>query len=284
MESHQPSGSFKIRGIGHLCTQYAQQGCKGFVSSSGGNAGLAVAYGGKTLMIPTTVFVPKTTPMHVRERMRDLNAVVLEHGEVWDECDVYARAYAQHHGMAYIHPFDDPAIWEGHASIIHELQKQIAKPDLIICSVGGGGLLCGIAEGLWQCGWKDVPIAAIETKGAASLQASVEADTLIEIERIRSIAKTLGARKVAAKALEWTRKHPISCIQVSDQQTVHACLDILDTVKVLVEPACSASYAVLDTDHPLINSAQCIVVVLCGGSGVDYDTLTKWKQDFFPTG
>lgn len=280
MDCHQPSGSFKIRGIGHLCSQKHQQGTKGFVSSSGGNAGLAVAYSGKTLGVPTTIVVPSTTPEHVRELMRTLDARVMEHGDVWDESDVYARAYAQQHMCAYIHPFDDPMIWHGHASLVDEVKKQGPKPDLIVCSVGGGGLLCGIMEGLWSNDWTDVPVLAVETIGAASLHASVEAKQLVSLDAITSIAKTLGARKVAAKALEWTQKHPISCVQVSDTQSIHACIELLDELRVLVEPACSASYAALSLAHPLIQEAQTIMVVLCGGSGVNSNMMMEWKQQY----
>ena len=279
MDCYQPSGSFKIRGIGHLCTQQAQKGTKGFVSSSGGNAGLAVAYSGKQLGLPVTIIVPSTTPEHVREKMRVLDARVLEHGNVWDESDIFARNYANTHHCAYIHPFDDPAIWTGHSTLVDELKSQGPKPDLIVCSVGGGGLLCGIVEGLWNHGWTSVPVMAVETNGAASLHASVEAGVLVSIDSINSIAKTLGARKVALKALEWTKKHPITCVQVSDKQTVRACTELLNEQRILVEPACSASYCALSNRHPLLDQAQNIVVVICGGSGVTLDMLQEWSND-----
>ena len=277
MDCYQPSGSFKIRGIGHLCTQQAQKGTKGFVSSSGGNAGLAVAYSGKRLGLPVTIIVPSTTPEHVREKMRILEAHVLEHGNVWDESDIFARDYAKTHQCSYIHPFDDPAIWTGHSTLIDELKTQGPKPDLIVCSVGGGGLLCGIVEGLWNHNWSDVPVMAVETCGAASLHASVQAGQLISIDSITSIAKTLGARKVASKALEWTKNHPITCVQVSDAQTIQACIALLNEQRVLVEPACSASYCVLSSRHPLVDQAQNIVIVICGGSGITIDMLQEWS-------
>lgn len=280
MDCHQPTGSFKIRGIGHLCSQKARNGTKGFVSSSGGNAGLAVAYCGKQLGLPTTIVTPSTTPEHVRERMRILNARVLEHGSVWDESDVFARKYALRHHCSYIHPFDDPAIWTGHSTLVDELKGQGPKPDLIICSVGGGGLLCGILEGLWNNDWNDVPVMAVETYGAASLHASVQAGRRISIDAITSIAKTLGARTVAAHAFEWTKKHPIACVQVTDASTVQACVEILDEYRVLVEPACSASFSALFLGHPLVEQAQNIVIVLCGGSGVTSDMLKEWQRTY----
>src|SRR5512136_2544023 len=69
MENLQPTGSFKIRGIGLLCQTGREQGSKHFVSSSGGNAGYAAAYAGRKLHIPTTVFVPSTTPPDFRQQI-----------------------------------------------------------------------------------------------------------------------------------------------------------------------------------------------------------------------
>ncbi|MBM75017.1 MAG: serine dehydratase [Proteobacteria bacterium] len=282
MDCYQPSGSFKIRGIGLLCSHHAALGASGLCSSSGGNAGLAVAYSGQKLGLKTTIVVPSTTTEAVRQRIRKLGAWVLEHGDVWDEADVFARSYAKHHNLAYIHPFDDPIIWSGHASMIEEMKNQGDKPDVVVCSVGGGGLMCGVVEGLQKHGWSDVEVIAVETHGAASLSASVEADELVTIDSITSIAKTLGARRVAQRAFELTKEHPIHCLQVSDAQAVRGCVDLLDLYRVLVEPSCGAAFAALKTDHPSLLQAKTIAVVVCGGSGVDTKEFLHWHHTFGP--
>jgi len=61
-----------------------------------------------------------------------------------------------------------PRVWKGHTSIIHEIAEVGVKPGVVVVSVGGGGLLCGLLEGLHHVGWKDVPVLAVETEGAAS--------------------------------------------------------------------------------------------------------------------
>ncbi|MGC6507693.1 MAG: pyridoxal-phosphate dependent enzyme [Myxococcota bacterium] len=280
LDCYQPSGSFKIRGIGHLCQYKASKGAPSFVCSSGGNAGLAVAYCGQTLNLPVHIVVPQTTSQAIQNMLKACGAKVTVHGSVWDDADVYARQLAHDIQAAYIHPFDDPLIWTGHASIIDELQNHGTKPDLIVCSVGGGGLLCGIMEGLYRNNWHDVEILAVETVGAASLQASVQAGQRVSIPAITSIAKTLGAKMVAQKAFEWTRIHPIHCAQVSDNEAINACIHIADEWKMLVEPACGAAYAAVSQPHPAIMKATHIVVIICGGSGVDTDMLLDWKQEY----
>src|SRR5438067_2492497 len=85
LENCQPSHSFKLRGIGLLCCESARKGATRFISSSGGNAGLAAAYAGKMLNIQTTVFVPESTPKFMRDRIQLEGAEVVVKGRVWDE-------------------------------------------------------------------------------------------------------------------------------------------------------------------------------------------------------
>ena len=83
---------------------------------------------------------------------------------------------------------------------------------------------------------------------------------------------------MAKQAFHFTQNHPIYCIQVSDQQAIQACVDLADDFRVLVEPACGAAYATLYSPHPNIKQAKTIVVVICGGSGVNSDVLCDWKN------
>ena len=107
----------------------------------------------------------------------------------------------------FIHPFDDPIIWQGHASMIDEIALSGAKPEAVVLSVGGGGLLCGVIEGLKRNNWSDVPIVAVETEGAESYAASVREGYLVELTAITSIATSLGARQVCNQAYMWSKKH-----------------------------------------------------------------------------
>ncbi|MFN2270912.1 MAG: pyridoxal-phosphate dependent enzyme, partial [Anaerolineae bacterium] len=243
MENLQPAGSFKIRGIGLLCQQGKQDGVSHFVSSSGGNAGYAAAYAGRRLGVQTTVFVPETTPPDARRKIASQGAEVKVAGSVWDEADGEARTLAEKVNGLYISPFDHPLIWGGHATIVDELAGETDKPDEIILSVGGGGLLCGVVEGLRRNGWQDVPILAVETEGTASLAASLEQGRLVTLDKITGVATSLGAKTVAREAFERARRHPVQSIVVTDAEAIDACLQFADEHRCLVEPACGASLA-----------------------------------------
>jgi len=278
MEAFQPVGSFKARGIGALCKASVEAGALRLVCASGGNAGYAAAYAGRQLGVRTTIVVPRTTPAWMQDLIRREGAEVLVHGENWDAAHLHAAALAQAAGTAYIHPFDDPRIWAGHASLVHEIAEAGVRPGGVVVAVGGGGLLCGVLEGMHQVGWVDVPVVAVETQGTASLAAAVRAGRLVTLDRIDSIATTLGARTVAAEALAWTRRHPVTPWVVSDRAALMACLRFADDHRVLVEPACGAALStVYDRAKPL-EGVKPIVVIVCGGAGVSLGLLEQWTQ------
>lgn len=279
LENTQPAFSFKIRGIGLLCQKAIEEGKTQFISSSGGNAGYAAAYAGKMLGIKTTVFVPSTTPQDTINKIKQLNAEVLTKGDVWDETDKFARNLAKAVNGLYISPFDDPVIWQGHATIIDEIAEKIDKPDAIILSVGGGGLLCGVIEGLHRNNWQDVPVIASETVGAASFHEAQKAGKLVTLDKIDSIAKSLGAKTVAQQTLEWNKIHEIKSLVVTDKQAVNACLNFANHHRFLVEPACGASLAIAYNKNEILKNAKTIVVIVCGGIGVDMHKLEEWKNN-----
>ncbi|MDP6775583.1 MAG: pyridoxal-phosphate dependent enzyme [Candidatus Latescibacteria bacterium] len=276
MEAFQPVGSFKIRGIGHACQQSCEAGASHLVSSSGGNAGYAAAYAARRLGVEATIIVPETTSERSRKLIQGEGARVIEHGPSWDEAHAYGLDFAEQHGAVYIHPFDEPKVWSGHAALVEEVAETGWKPDALVVSVGGAGLLCGILEGLHRVGWTDVRIVATETRGAESFAASVEADRLVTLDRIASIAVTLGARTVTPKALDWSRRHPIVPCVVSDREALEACRRFAGDHRVLVELACGAALAaVYGRAEPLLGLED-VLVIVCGGAGVTLDLMDEW--------
>ena len=284
MENLQPSGSFKLRGIGTMCQRAAENGATHFVCPSGGNAGFAAAVAGASLGVRTTILVPRTTHDSVRQKIRDIGAECIVHGNVWDETNEEALRLCQSSGTVYIPPFDHPDIWDGNATLIDEAVTQAHEAgvdvDAVICSVGGGGLLCGVLEGLHRNGKAHVPVIAVETEGAASLHAAIRAGGLVTLPAITSIATTLGAKRAAQQAFGWTRRHDVRSLTVTDAQAVDACLRFADDMRTLVEPACGAALAVAYQQLPALKEFHAPLIVVCGGIGVDLAKLEAWKNLF----
>jgi L-serine/L-threonine ammonia-lyase len=278
MEALQPCGSFKMRGVGHACETHARRGARRLMSSSGGNAGLAVAYAGRMLGLPVTVVVPETTLERAKELIRREGAQVLVHGRSWMEANAHLQSLLGE-GDAFIHPFDDPLLWAGHATLVDEVAREALRPDAVVLSVGGGGLMCGVIEGLHANGWSDVPVIAVETEGADSLAQAMVAGRPVQLPGITSIATSLGARQVCERAFDWTRQHPVRSAVVSDLQAVQACVDFLHEHRVLVEPACGAALAVATQPaHPALQGARKVLVVVCGGVAASHEQLQAWQR------
>ncbi|MEN8362419.1 pyridoxal-phosphate dependent enzyme [Acinetobacter baumannii] len=264
MDAMQPSGSFKIRGVGHACEYHFSRGAQRFVSSSGGNAGLAVAYAGRRLGVPVTVVVPESTSARARHLLELEGADVRVHGKTWMEANELALSLLSEND-AFIHPFDDPLLWEGHASMIDEVVATGLRPDAVILSVGGGGLLAGVHNGLQRNGL-NIPIFAVETTGMSSFRAAIEAGHPVTVPELTGVATSLGAKQVCEQAFNLTKEREVISLTVSDRQAVDACLTFLDDHRVLVEPACGASLAILYNQLIDISEMKNVLVIVCGGS------------------
>ncbi|MCO4744966.1 MAG: pyridoxal-phosphate dependent enzyme, partial [Proteobacteria bacterium] len=275
-DSAQPSASFKIRGIGLAAERAVQAGASRLVSSSGGNAGLAVAYAGRQLGVPVLVVVPESTPALMRERIAAEGAEVVVHGAVWDDAHALAVEAAKQ-GGALIHPFDHPDIWEGHSSLIHEVAAAMPKPGSVVVAVGGGGLLLGVLQGLRDVGWGDIPVLAAETHGAASLAAAMAAGQPVTLTGIETVALTLGAKRVADEALKQSLVGPVTPVQVTDTAAIDAVEAFLDDHRVLVEPACGAALSLVYSGAEALKGP--VLVVVCGGAAATRELLASWRMN-----
>lgn len=283
VEAMQPSGSFKARGIGHACATHVANGMTHLVAASGGNAGHAAAWAGRILGVPVDIVVPESTGSWARQLIEAEGAKVTVHGESFAEAHALAKSKLTDRS-GYLHAYDDPLVWEGHASMIDEAVRQIQKPDAVVLSVGGGGMLAGVAAGLVRNGWSDVDIVALETHGANALNASIQASEAVTLGSINSVAVTLGAKRICDRTLELAGVLPrsdgvpnwsgrLKSELVSDQQAVAACLSFADDHRLIVEPACGAALA------PVYDRAACledyahVLVIVCGGSSMTLDML-----------
>ena len=278
MECFQPTGSFKIRGIGALCQELVAEGHDRLVCSSGGNAGYAVAYAARKLGVHATVIVPKTTHPVYLNRLKLEGAEVRVQGTVWDEANEAAMALVAQTQSGFIHPFDHPTIWAGHATMVDEIIEQCEKPDAIITAMGGGGLLCGVLEGLARHGWNDMRIFSVETTGAASFAQSVAQGSRVVLDKIDTIATSLGTKQVAEKIFDWSKKRPITPLVVSDHAAALACRYFADDHLVLVEPACGTALSVIydQAFHPVFADLNSILIIVCGGVGISIDLLSQY--------
>lgn len=274
-----------------------------FYSSSGGNAGLACVHAANFLGRPSTVVVPTSTkPMMVAMIKAAGADAVMQVGASWKEADTYLRETvirkAEEKGEEgiYVPPFDHEDIWTGHETLVQELERQMAAlgegaPDVIACSVGGGGLFNGVVQGVEaREHWRNTTVVGVETKGADSLAASMEAEQLVTLPGITSQATSLGAVRVSERTFELAMKHrdsgKVNTAVLSDAEAAMGSWRLADDERIVVELACGVSVALCyggRLEKALgrkVRPDEKVVIVVCGGSNVNTEMISGWRKEF----
>jgi L-serine/L-threonine ammonia-lyase len=272
----QPTGSFKLRGISRVCREFVDHGATELITASAGNAGLNVAYAGSHLGVPATVVVPSSTPQMMILKIEQIGGRVEVVGDSWDESNQHALSRADGKTTVCVPAFDHPTIWHGHASLVEEVADAGLVPDAIVVSVGGGGLLCGVLEGIESVGWSDLRVVACETRGANCLARSLESGSLVTLDAIDSIAKSLGALTPAVAALEQARTHSVDSFVCTDRQALNGCFSFANDHRLIVEPACGAALASIYERAEVLKNLGSVLVVVCGGVAVSLELLRQW--------
>ncbi|KAI9087992.1 tryptophan synthase beta subunit-like PLP-dependent enzyme [Phlyctochytrium arcticum] len=326
MDNEQPGQSFKIRGIGTLINKHRAHNpqLRAVVSSSGGNAGMAATIAGRAHNLAVHVFMPSIIPEFMKLKLQEAGATVVVAGASWDEAHMRAISHVNQIDQEYgvgsallVHPFEGRTLWEGHSTMISEIKHQLpggVVPDVIVCAVGGGGLLSGIIWGCmreWGGGMPDVDetglpvdilaeqdlaattkirtpiIVAAETVGAESffhaLKTPDEPPSPLPSGKITSLATSLGALTVTPAALHFSRLYGNkvrSCL-VTDTEAVKAVVDFQAKGLGLVEVACGAALAVAADDHlqkvvPELTKDSVVVLIVCGGGVVTQEKFEEW--------
>ncbi|KAK7041412.1 catabolic L-serine/threonine dehydratase [Paramarasmius palmivorus] len=310
----QPANSFKSRGIGHFIQLSKEKHGPSvhLIIASGGNAGYAAACAARTLQVKCTVYIPEGVAQKTLELLREQEAEVVIIGKFYLEALNAAKEATSKESNAVMVPaYDDPLVWEGHASMISEISMELKKPDAIFCSVGGGGMLGGIITGCQNVGWDDVPIIALETIGSNCLHHSMLLNSsgtshfatelpsnvtrvcddaenlqLVHFHGFSSRASgSLGASRPAARIVKMglERKGGIKCVSVQDELSMQAGYLFAEDHKILVELACSTTL-VPAYKPELLNKLvppkpdRTVVFIVCGGFKISVTELQEYKS------
>ncbi|KAF8633703.1 hypothetical protein AX17_004361 [Amanita inopinata Kibby_2008] len=320
LENLHPSHSFKYRGISHFVNRTKQKHGSSVhvVIASGGNAGLAAACAAHVLNVKCTVCIPVGVAEPTLRFLQQEAATVIVTGAIYSEALAAALKIVEQDEHAVMVPaYDDPLVWEGHASMVTEISRQLqVKPDAILCSVGGGGLLGGLIVGCKQVGWDDVPLVALETiscdcfyhsmsmnhggfnssdrvlpQGVDLVQDTEHGVFLAHFNSFSSRASgSLGASEPAAGVVKMAldRKGGTKCMSIPDELSMQACIRFAADHKMLVELACSTTLAPaykpslfnkLVPCHDQHQSKKRVVVfIVCGGFKVSMEDVVEFRD------
>jgi threonine dehydratase len=268
LEHLQISGSFKARGMFNRMRSLPIPAA-GVVIASGGNAGIAVATAARAMGVRCEVFIPELTSAAKRQALAALHASVVVGGAAYADALAASLARQAQTGALLMHAFDQPEVVVGAGTLAAEIEDEAGVPDQLLVSVGGGGLIAGIAA--WFAG--RCQVQALEPYGARTLHAALAAGEPVNVEVGGLAADALGAKRIGSIAWPICQQH-VAAAHVVPDEAIHAAQQQLwRELRLAVEPAAALPLAALRSGVVKVSAHQRVALILCGAN-FDFATLS----------
>lgn len=237
--------AFKVRGaLAKVAELDAEGRSGGLVTASAGNHGLAVAYAGRRAGRAVTVYVPATAnPVKVAAIEVEGARVVRAGGDYQAASEAALAAVAEGRG-AWVHPFDDPAVIAGQATLAREIAEALPDVRAVAVGIGGGGLAAGVAAELARR-LPSARLVGVEMVGADSMQRSLTAGRLVALERVSTVADGLAPRVVSERTLALVAAFAERVLLLEDEALFPAVRWLVERERLLAEPSGAAPVGAL---------------------------------------
>ena len=261
LEQMQTGGSFKARGmLNRLLSNPIP--ASGVIVASGGNAGIATAAAAKELGVRCEVFVPDISSLAKRAKLAELGATVVVGGAAYSDALQACLARQQQTGALLTHAYDQPEVLVGAGTLALEVEQQGGVPDAVLVSVGGGGLMGGIAS------WFESRsrVVALEPELAPTLFRAREAGRPVDVSVGGIAADSLGARRIGDLAWQQAEAHVRDALLLSDESIREAQLLLWRRFKLAVEPAAALPLAALQSGSYRPGTDEKVCLIVCGAN------------------
>ena len=276
LELFQRTGTFKPRGaLTRMLALSAEELQRGVTAVSAGNHAIAVGYAAGAVGTSAKVVMPKSTNPARLGLCRDLGAQIVLVDDVHAAFDT-VRAIEAGEGRTFVHPFEGPLIAAGTGTLGLELMEQCPDLDAVVVPIGGGGLCAGIAAAVKQTA-PGCRVIGVEPEGANTMQRSFQSGRPESIDRVGTIADSLGAPHTAAYSLGVCRHFVDELVQVDDDALCAALYFLFAQAKLAVEPAGAAATAALLGPLRQKLAGQRVGLVVCGAN-IDSDSFVQYLQ------
>lgn len=261
LEQLQVGGSFKARGMLNriLCGPIPERGT---IIASGGNAGIACAQASRALGVPCEVYVPELCPPAKQQKLAALGAKVVVGGAFYPQALQACLERQQHTGALLVHAYDQPEVVAGAGTIGLEIEAQAGVPDSVLVSVGGGGLIAGLAAAFES----RAAVVAIEPELAPTLFEARKQRQPVDVDVGGIAADSLGARRIGRIAWAVTEQWVKTSLLVSDDAIRSAQLWMWREMKLAVEPAAALPLAALQCGAYVPRSDEKVCLIICGAN------------------
>ena len=273
-ENMQHTGSYKIRGAYYkISTLSKEDKERGLITASAGNHAQGVAYAAEQFGCKSKIVMPTITPLIKVNRAKSYGAEVILHGDTYDESYRHAKELSEKHNYTFVHPFNDIEVAIGQGTIAMEIIQEIPTVDYILVPIGGGGLVAGVAALAKMLNPK-IKVIGVEPAEAASMNASLDAGCVVELDSANTIADGAAVREVGDLMYPLVDEYVDDIILVDDEELIGAFLDMVENHKMIVENAGLLPVAAL---RQLECKGKKVVCLLSGGN-MDVITMASIVQ------
>ncbi len=273
-EDLQPVFSFKLRGAyNKLARLSATERARGVICSSAGNHAQGLALSARRFGVRAVVVMPALTAEIKVRAVRDLGAEVILHGSAYDDAYEHALVLASRDGMSFVHPFDDPAVIAGQATVAVEVLRQCRDPvDAIFVPVGGGGLASGVALYV-KALYPQVKVIGVEATESASMHQAFAAGRPVPLEQVGIFADGVAVRRVGDETFRICRELLDGLVLVSTDEICAAIQDVFEDTRSIMEPAGALAVAGLKRHVAAGGSCGRTLVAINSGANMNFDRL-----------
>ena len=274
-ENLQKTGSFKVRGACNKIANLTQEEkANGVIASSAGNHAQGVALGAKMNNIEATIVMPATAPLAKVTATKSYGANVVLEGLVYD--DAYAKAVEiqKETGATFLHPFNDKYVIAGQGTIGLEIFEQMNnKVDTILCPIGGGGLISGIAVAAKAIN-PNVKIIGVQTANIPSMHESMKAGKVTSAFKATSVADGISVKTVGELTFSIAKDLVDEVVLVEEDEIAEGLLFLMENQKVVAEGSGAVTTAAILSGKYKPKANENVVCVISGGN-IDVNTLNK---------
>jgi threonine dehydratase len=274
-ENLQRTGSFKLRGATHKISHIGD--ATGVVAGSAGNHGQSLAYAARAQGIGCEVFMPREAPVAKVAAVQAFGGTVRVGGETVDDCVAAALERAAETGAAFVHPFDDPDVILGQATLGLELLADVADLETVIVPVGGGGLISGIA-GVVKAARPDTRVIGVQVEACAPFPESLQLGRpLMCAPKFATIADGIAVKRPGTITLALVKRWVDELVVVDEDETADAMVWLMERSKLVVEGGGAVGAAALLCGKVVATARGTTAIVLSGGN-VDAGLLAAIAQ------
>jgi threonine dehydratase len=268
-ENLQRTGSFKLRGAlakaDRIAAARDRSSPPAVVAGSAGNHAQSLAYAARARGLACEVFMPAEASLAKVAAVRGFGGIVHLGGDSVDACVARARERAQETGAVFVHPFDDPEIVAGQATLGLELLDEVDDIAAVVVPVGGGGLIGGIA-GVVKSALPGVRVIGVQSESCSAYPASIERGEPVEVSGGPTIADGIAIKRPGGLTLPLVREWVDEIVVVADDDVAEAMVVLLERAKLVVEGAGAVGVAALLSGAVVPAASGATVVVLSGGN------------------